>query len=117
MDNKLIQRLSETDLFASPSEEEIKGREEDLKTKPALLAGTFANELEIMKFIHEDNLAPNHRINFTPEQWVKILTNAETDSPGMLERLKEIENGCLQALIHLDSATTQDILKEVEHNG
>jgi hypothetical protein len=128
MNFNLIKQLQETklveeDLFPNATPEDIKGREvinqqrkaEEQKVAVAKVEELFREDdvpFIILKELHEDNLAPNHQVKFTEEQWEEILVNAEVDNPGTVEHLQDLEQRIQGSLMALDDATRNMIADE-----
>jgi hypothetical protein len=105
MDFKLVKQLHE-DLFTPVTKKETEERKASLAKNIRARAEIAADELVIIKELHEDNLAPNKRIKFTAQEWVNILVAAEEENPGILDLLQERESELLHVLMILDEATS-----------
>lgn len=129
MDLRLVQYLREAeDLFAGPSGDDLTNRraeKERLKAERQKEARVKVDELlqeddvplSIIKELHEDNLAPNHQINFSLKDWISILVDMEAEEPGMLARLQHVEEGVRGAVMTLDSHTPPEMIARARRRG
>ena len=127
MDNKLIKKLQEEELFTPPTEGDITNRKavrdrqkaEAEKVVRARLAKMCQEDdvpLNIVKELHEDNLAPNHAVNFSLDQWMDILAAAEVGEPGTIDDLEELQRNMEGSVMHLDNYTDPEAIAIARRN-
>ena len=127
MNDKLIRQLQEEELFPNATPEDVADRKEEVKRLKAekqkaarLEVDRLCTEddvpLNVIKELHEDNLAPNHQINFSLEQWKEILIDLETEEPGSLNRLFDLQQNITGALMSLDSHTSNEAISQARRN-
>src|SRR5271157_3393787 len=98
-----LQALKEEDLFPQASPDDIAGRKVEVEKRRVEQQRVARAKVEklceeddipfnILKELHEDNLAPNHAVNFSVEQWKEILVNFEVENLGSLEHLQDLEH-------------------------
>ena len=130
MDIQLIERLqkiNEEDLFPNASSEDIAGRKievekrkaEEQKVARAKVEALFQEDdipLNIIKELHEDNLAPNHSVNFSLEQWKEILIDIEAKEPGSLGRMADLAHDIEGTVMDLDNHTPVEMIDAARRN-